>query len=99
VIAPALTGEAPALRSAAARERIDHVRPRAAVGHGGEPPPRQRMGPWVPAIPLILVPFEAGGDMPPLSNAKLKRTAAPPLSFFYVSQTRRLATRETGKCA
>jgi hypothetical protein len=40
-------------------------RPRApcvAAGQGEEPPPRQRVGPWVPVMSLEMGPYVAGGD-------------------------------------
>jgi hypothetical protein len=36
--------------------------PQHAAGKGGEPFTRQRVGPWVPVMPLIMGPLETGGD-------------------------------------
>jgi hypothetical protein len=36
--------------------------PGAAEGKGEEPSRRQRVGPWVPVIPLKVGPHVAGGD-------------------------------------
>jgi hypothetical protein len=33
-----------------------------AAGSGGEPPPRHRVGSWVPVIPVKVVPGDTGGD-------------------------------------
>jgi hypothetical protein len=77
-----LTGEDP--HSAAQRTRPLALRAsRATAAKGEEPPPRQRGGPWVPVMPLIMGPLPAGGDKVGIDRRRLQgplpRRARPAL--------------------